>query len=722
MRTEIFIEGRRVDLYDDISIELTYQIDDVREFGSRETNFSKTIVMPGTGRNNRQFGYIFEFGSQNAYDPASPNIDFNFNASKQAACVVYVDKVQVMKGVIRLLEIVRTGDVVEYECAVFGELGGFVQDLGNAKIEALDFSAYDEAWTVQNIKDSWEPTSGISISGVLLTGYYPASGVFYPLVDYGGVSSNKHDWDFRAYRPALYVKEYLRKIIDGAGYTYESDFMDTQFFHRLVIPNNQKTLKRQTTLGLSATAQVYTYTNVGNVRWDAVSLGDFTKNAPGTIFTYNSATAFTGTLSVTLFGEVLESGTTLEIEIRKNGAAIYLHVNSPNAGDLVDLAVDLPNQTFNQNDTLSVYIDTDIRGLGISITEGAILLNSATPTFVTLGYGDTIAINDTIPRGVFQRDFFASIVKMFNLYVTEDPARDKHIIITPYIDYYLRGTDTLLEVDDFGTIFQVDDQYDLIIASGVDSSIDWTDKLDRGAPIRLRPMSELNGRYFEYKYKADADYYNEQYRIKYGQGYADYLEDTGYVFAKEKQTAELIFSGTPIVGYTGEDKPVSTVFKLTNTADAAPTEDKTEHNIRIFQIKKVEGISPYAIKNGGTNIESGLTSYGWGGHLDDPITPRADINFGTPSELYFDLAAQYPAANLFTSFWFDWVAEITDKDSKLMTANFRLTEMDILSLNFARLIYIDGTLWRLNRIIDYNPMRDATTKVELLKVMELNYE
>ena len=57
MRTEIYIEGRRVDLYDDISMELTYQIDDVKEFGSRETNFSKTIVLPGTGRNNRQFGY-----------------------------------------------------------------------------------------------------------------------------------------------------------------------------------------------------------------------------------------------------------------------------------------------------------------------------------------------------------------------------------------------------------------------------------------------------------------------------------------------------------------------------------------------------------------------------------------------------------------------------------------------------------------------------------------
>ena len=708
MRTEIYIEGRRVDLYDDLTMELTYQIDDVKEFGSRETNFSKTIVLPGTGRNNRQFGYIFEFGSQNGYDPNQPNIDYNFNASKQAACVVYVDKVQVMKGVIRLLEIVRTGDVVEYECAVFGELGGFIQDLGNDKIETLDFSDYDEAWTMDNIKGSWEPDA---------SGFYPATGVFYPLVDYGGVSANKADWDFRAYRPAMFVREYLDKIITGAGYTYESEFFDTQLFRRLVIPNNQKVMRKNTTLGLSAVADAVSYNVSTNIQWTAVSLGDFSLNAPGTIFTYQISTPFTGALYLYLFGEVLESGTQLVITVIKNGAVIYSHINSANAGDLLDFSVNIPDQTFNQNDTLRIYLDTDIRGLGVSIIEGELTLTSATPTFVTLGYGDTIAMNDTLPKGIFQRDFFASVVKMFNLYVTEDTARDKHIIITPYIDYYLRGTDILLDVDDFGTVLQVDDQYDLLIQPGVDSSIDWTDKLDRASPIRLRPMSELNGRYFEYKYKPDVDYYNEQYRIKYGQGYGDYLEDTGYVFAKEKQTAEVIFSATALVGYLGEDKVIPTVWKLSGT-----TEDKTEHNIRIFQVKKVEGVAPYAVKNGGTNIETGLTDYGYGGHLDDPFNPQADINFGTPSELYFTLTAQYPAANLFAGFWFDWVAEITDKDSKLMTASFRLRELDIMNLNFARLIYIDGTLWRLNRIIDYNPMTDATTKVELLKVMELNYE
>jgi hypothetical protein len=273
-----------------------------------------------------------------------------------------------------------------------------------------------------------------------------------------------------------------------------------------------------------------------------------------------------------------------------------------------------------------------------------------------------------------------------------------------------------LATDDFTTIFMVDQTNALLLEDGSTTSRDWTFRLDRSKPIRLKPMSELNGRYFEYKYKPDADYYNEQYLKKFGQGYGDYLEDSGYEFAKEKQTAELIFSASALVGYTGEDKKVSTVWKLSGT-----TEDKTEHNIRILQIKKKTGVTSYDVKDGGT-VKQSLTSYGYGGHLDDPDTPQADINFGTPEEIYFNLTNQYPSANLFTGFWFDYVAEITDKDSKLMTAFFRLNEMDIYGLDFARLIYIDGALWRLNRIIDFNPLSGESTKVELLKVMELSYE
>ena len=139
-----------------------------------------------------------------------------------------------------------------------------------------------------------------------------------------------------------------------------------------------------------------------------------------------------------------------------------------------------------------------------------------------------------------------------------------------------------------------------------------------------------------------------------------------------------------------------------------------------MQAKKITGVTSYAIKNGATTLTT-KTDYGYAGHLNDPDAPTADINFGSPRELYFVLATAYPSANLYNGYWSENVAEITDKDSKLLTCNMLLKESDIYGLDFSKLIYINGSLWRINKIMDYNPMDLNTTKVEFLKVIELTY-
>ena len=63
------------------------------------------------------------------------------------------------------------------------------------------------------------------------------------------------------------------------------------------------------------------------------------------------------------------------------------------------------------------------------------------------------------------------------------------------------------------------------------------------------------------------------------------------------------------------------------------------------------------------------------------------------------------------------MAEITDKDSKLLTATFKLTNSDIYNLDFGKFIYIDGSYFRLNKIIDWNASEPDLCQCELLKVI-----
>src|SRR5215217_549315 len=229
MRTEIFMEGRPLDITDEIDARFTYQSDDVRDFGSKNTNFSKTIKLPGTSNNNYYFGFCFEFTGFNPVNPALPNIGMNFSAGKAASAIVLVDGIQIFKGIIRLMEITIDNGHVEYQCVVYGELGGLAADIGNKLLQDLDFSVYNRQWNISTIAGSW------------LGGGGGGAGVYMPLIDYGNVSTNKIDFQFKAFRPALYVREYLMKILETAkqGYTYDFPFLDSALCKRLIVPHNE---------------------------------------------------------------------------------------------------------------------------------------------------------------------------------------------------------------------------------------------------------------------------------------------------------------------------------------------------------------------------------------------------------------------------------------------------------------------------------------------------
>ena len=132
---ELYVENQKVDVDQSFSTLLTMAIDDIKDFGAKNTTFSKTIIIPGTKNNNVIFGNIFNINAANDYNPAVSNSGINFNAAISAQAVIFADNLQVFKGIFRILEIVVIDGFIEFETAVFGELGGFVSALGNKKLE-----------------------------------------------------------------------------------------------------------------------------------------------------------------------------------------------------------------------------------------------------------------------------------------------------------------------------------------------------------------------------------------------------------------------------------------------------------------------------------------------------------------------------------------------------------------------------------------------------------
>ena len=681
--TEIYIEEQKIDLLQDISTEFTYAIDDVSEFGSRNTSFSKTISIPGTANNNLVFGYIFELNNANVTYNSLPNVGYNYNVTKQANCKIFIDKVQIFKGTLRILEIVIDKETIEYQCSVFGELGGFINQLGNKRLEDLDFSAYNHTYSVANISASWDNAGG--------------SGYYYPLIDYGNVSTGtygvaKKDFQYTTFRPALYVKEYIEKIFAGTDYTFNCSFFDTPLFKRLIIPHNQTniTVLANTSLNASADVQLIN-TNLNTfVEFTMITAGSFTLDITKQLFTYTGTPTITTNIELTLRGDVTFYNPSLpsfSVILKKDGAQIGRQDFDASINDFMDCNISVAGISFATNNTMQVEVLGN--GIFLNIILGEVKVTTTTPTQVQVNLGETIKVTETIPKGIFQRDFFMSIVKMFNLYVYENKFNDKELVIAPYVDFYPINSATAL---------------------------DWTDKVDRAKPLSIKPMSEVNARYYNYKFKQDNDFYNENYRKKYTEGYGDYIYDTEFDFVKETDTLEVIFAASVLYQATGQDKVFPAIYKKSNTNSA---EDRMDSIIRIMQTKKITGVNSWAIMNGPTTLAS-YTSYGYAGHLDDPINSNTDINFGAPKEVQF-APTNFTEFNLFADFHSPYLAEITNKDSKLLSCFGLLDIVDIYNLDFSKYVYIDGVLFRLNKVENFNPMEYNTTKLSFLKVINTRY-
>jgi len=724
--TRIFVENQELDITSDISAQLNFAVDDLVNLDSKSSSFSKTIVIPGSVRNNLIFGNIFEFTNSNFPTDENPNVYYNYNASKSAQARIEINGLPAMKGVMRMMSIIIDRGVVEYEIVLFSELGGFISALGNKKLQDLDFSAYDVEWRVIPITDSWD-------------NYNAGSGVVFPLIDYGNVSLNRHDYYFRAFRPAMFVKEYVDKIIDNSGYTYESDFLNTNFFKRLIIPNNDKDLLNKDLVNY-VIGDLYPFTEdtgflpttrIIDIPFPSYTIsGQFAFNSPNEFeyidsqirnvaITFNLVAYYEQEFEKPIGSNYTFSASYSKLQCLKNGVSIAdvdlpIAAHVGDTGNLFQGNIDKiikVNVELNQYDKIKFRVISSTRSSSFIYTSNwdtRILLNDRDSLItahvnivndpaesVPYSYTDTLKINDTIPKNIFQKDFFTSLMKMFNLMIVESKLKDKHLIIIPNVDFYY-----------------------------ISNAIDWSDKINRNKPIKIKPMSEINARYYDFNYKGDNDYYNELYKKRWNQGYGDRQYDNGMDFATQNKKVEIIFSSSVLVGYPDEDKIVPVICKIDQKGSAEEKEESIAHNLRIMQCKKMEGVSAYDIYENitdpGASVLGSPTNYLYAGHFNDPDDVTSDLNFGSTKELFYALTTGALQNNIWNAFYSTYMAEITDKDARLVSGEIYLTETEIFNLDFRKLIFFDGALYKLYKLIDW--VAGDVCKVELLRVINTTYE
>lgn len=694
-----------IDVNEDESFPITYNIADIRQPDKRNASFTKTIKLPGTKNNHSIFGWLFDV-----------NISATrFNPNKRVSCVVLNDSIPILEGVIQLLSIeVKDNNEIVYECNIMGNTIDLFTNIGDNELRDLDFSEYDHRLNYPNISASWSAT--------------PGSGYVYPMIDYG--KQDHSYWNLEDFFPAIYAKTYIDKIIQDAGFTHSSTFLNSSFFKNLIIPFNGENIKltdteiqnrfchsmrvgSNQTISVSAGLTGIPYTKVSNDTAIADSLGQYNVST-GELTVSRSGyynIEFSGIYRIKHLNSTLISNLSIGFQILNftkskvlNGAYQYgvLNIYDPSNQFLLNPAPSAGAYSASANMVLKVnqvYLEAGDKlrvnvfgtapnthtGFEIEyLTFSHFKMSAANVTVLT---GDTLSLNSAVPEKIKQKDFLMGIINLFGLYIDVDKANAKRLLIEPRNDFYSSGT-----------------------------TVNWSNKWDVTEGWDLLPMGALDALKYEYTYKLDSDYWNDLYKKKYDiiYGNREWKIDNDYL--KDTKKTEVLFSPTPLVNRSGADRKLSTIMKYDNTGNAIAS----KHNVRILYWGGLKSTNtPYLIKQKtGASVVT-ATQYPYAGHLDDPDYPSLDLNFGIPKEIFYSLnPAIYTDNNLFNKYYKNFIEEITDENSKIAKGKFNLNGYDLQAFDFRNIIYVDGAYWRVNKI-EFDPTKDDLASVECIKVKNI---
>jgi hypothetical protein len=262
---------------------------------------------------------------------------------------------------------------------------------------------------------------------------------------------------------------------------------------------------------------------------------------------------------------------------------------------------------------------------------------------------------------------------------------------------------------------------------GTDTAIDWTYKIDKSEPIKITPTINYAAKDYSFVFEKDDDYWSKRYADDTLMEYGNNSVSSGSAFSQNKTETKLPFSQKPLVRlpkFDGSD--------FTELIIPCAYQMKTESNGVINRVEKVAKPFIVQLMRGEVgNLEEGdwihtdefdeehpQTKYPYVGHLDSILSPTFDLNWGVPQYVFYTTGETiaYTTNNLY-AYHETFIREIISKFGKQLTAKAMLQSNDIGQLNFKKLIQIDGVVFRLQKVNNYDSGKMASTEVELIRLV-----
>jgi hypothetical protein len=150
----LYIDGTKVDLFQDENISLTQSIQNVRDISKVFANFTQTFTIPASKVNNKVFKHYYNFSINNGFD-----------ARKKVDASIELNYLPFQKGKVQLIGVnLKNNEVFAYKIVFFGEIVDLKDILGEDKLSGLGWlSNFSRTYSPANVLADLQ-TDGVNIT------------------------------------------------------------------------------------------------------------------------------------------------------------------------------------------------------------------------------------------------------------------------------------------------------------------------------------------------------------------------------------------------------------------------------------------------------------------------------------------------------------------------------------------------------------------------------
>jgi len=547
---KIIANGVTLDLFDDEVVKISNNITDLFDIGLLPSELSQEILLPGSKKNNQFFEHYYDIS---VVSPSS------FTSNNKITCMIDFGGVYISQGYMKLNNITMVSGVVDsYSVTIYGQLSLFGLEINKKFLTDLtSLDSWDHELTYDNIVDSWDFN--------LFSG-----DIVYPMADNGnkifytnekdgyGIDEVEGALCTQDFKPAIRSKLVFDYIFTEAGYTYESEFLDSGVLNNVYLLLNR--YKKYPII------DDYDLEDFGKFKisptLDSQNI-TLVNNTPSFLYWFNKEidvsnlmdTGLTYTLPVQtkLRGEI-----NLKFKITPTGAGdnaipyFYLvmvgethtyttplstinkYFDTVRASNISQgVKTEMNEFTLLQSFTTPITLDQKynfyikyqaISGTNISITldpTGSLESYLTINKLCNAGDFKTINVPKNMPfltTGVKQLDFIKGIQQKFNLIIYPHKTKLKHFVIETFNDWYKKGV-----VKSFNNYINLDEK------------------------ITVTPANNLSVNELTFGDKMDSDYVSKQFESLSNREYGTekYIDDTNF-YSQGEFLVETPFSSSPL--------------------------------------------------------------------------------------------------------------------------------------------------------------------------------